>query len=102
MGRGEAPKTAEEWRQKFAVLDEFNRNGMVAMIHIPLGGGVKAPACTSTVSEQFRDQIAGQYSEGGGKTLFWRTAYNWKLDTAAGRASTARWAMVLKSSLAPA
>lgn len=66
-GVGEAPKTAEEWRQKYAVLDEFNRNGMVAMIHIPSGGKVRVPACTSTVSEQFSDKIAGQYLEGGGK-----------------------------------
>lgn len=66
-GIGDAPKTAEEWRQKYAVLDEFNRNGMVAMIHIPPGGKVKVPACTSTVSEQFSKDIAGQYLEGGGK-----------------------------------
>lgn len=66
-GVGEAPKTAEEWRQKYAVLDEFNRNGMVAMIHVPPGGKVRVPACTSTVSEQFSDKIAGQYLEGGGK-----------------------------------
>ncbi|MDE1999986.1 MAG: hypothetical protein KGI52_13800 [Burkholderiales bacterium] len=66
-GVGDAPKTAEEWRQKYAVLDEFNRNGMVAIIHIPPGGKVKVPACTSKVSEQFSDKIAGQYLEGGGK-----------------------------------
>jgi len=66
-GIGDAPKTAEEWRQKYAVLDEFNRNGMVAMIHLPPGGKVKVPACTSTVSEQFGKDIPGQYLEGGGK-----------------------------------
>lgn len=66
-GVGDAPKTAEEWRQKYAVLDEFNRNGMVAVMHIPPGGKVKVPACTSTVSEQFSKDIAGQYLEGGGK-----------------------------------
>ncbi|MBA4215538.1 MAG: hypothetical protein C0449_20925 [Polaromonas sp.] len=66
-GMGEAPKTAQEWRQKSAVLDEFNRNGMLAVIRVPPGGKVKVPACTSTVSEQFGDKIAGQYLEGGGK-----------------------------------
>ena len=49
------------------MLDEFNRNGMVAVVRIPPGGKVKVPACTSTVSEQFGDKIAGQYLEGGGK-----------------------------------
>ncbi len=66
-GVGEAPKTAEEWRQKSAVLDEWNRNGMVAIMRIPPGGKVKVPACTSTISEQYGKKIAGQYLEGGGK-----------------------------------
>jgi len=66
-GVGEAPRTAEEWRQKYAVLDEFNRNGMVAIMRIPAGGKVKVPACTSTVSEQFGKDIAGQFLAGGGK-----------------------------------
>jgi hypothetical protein len=66
-GLGEAPKTAQEWRQKYAVLDEWNRNGMVSIIRIPPGSKVKVPACTSAVSEQFSDKIAGQYLEGGGK-----------------------------------
>ena len=66
-GLGEAPKSAQEWRQKYAVLDEWNRNGMVSIIRIPPGSKVKVPACTSTVSEQFSDKIAGQYLEGGGK-----------------------------------
>ena len=66
-GVGEAPRTAEEWRQKYAVLDEFNRNGMVVILRIPAGGKVKVPACTSTVSEQFGKDIAGQFLAGGGK-----------------------------------
>jgi hypothetical protein len=66
-GIGDAPKTAQEWRQKSAVLDEWNRNGMVAIMRIPPGGKVKVPACTSTISEQFGKDIAGQYLEGGGK-----------------------------------
>ena len=66
-GIGEAPKTAEQWRQQYAVLDEWNRNGMVAIIRIPPGGKVRVPACTSTVSEQFGKKIGAQYLEGGGK-----------------------------------
>lgn len=64
-GRGTPPKTAEEWRQKYAVLDEFNRNGWLSVVHLP--SGVKIPACTSTVSEQFGKGITGQFLEGGGK-----------------------------------
>ena len=66
-GLGEPPKEAEKWRQEYAVLDEFNRNGMVAILRIPPGGKVRIPACTSTVSEQFGKKLAGQYLEGGGK-----------------------------------
>lgn len=64
-GMGEPPKTAKEWREKSAVLDEWNRNGMVAIMRIPKGA--KVPACTSTVSEQFSKEIPGQFLEGGGK-----------------------------------
>jgi hypothetical protein len=64
-GIGRPPRTAKEWREYYAVLDEWNRNGWISMVHIP--AGVKVPACTSTVSEQFSKKIAGQYLEGGGK-----------------------------------
>jgi hypothetical protein len=64
-GRGAPPKSAEAWRGPFAVLDEFNRNGWLSVIHIP--PGTKLPACTSTVSEQYGKKIAGQFLEGGGK-----------------------------------
>lgn len=63
-GRGAPPKTAQEWRQKYAVLDEWNRNGWVSVMHIP--ADVKIPACTSTVSEQYSKNISGQFLEGGG------------------------------------
>ena len=64
-GRGSPPKTAEEWREKYAVIDEWNRNGWLSMVHIP--PGVKIPACTSIVSEQFSKKIGGQFLEGGGQ-----------------------------------
>jgi hypothetical protein len=63
-GRGAPPKTAQEWRQKYAVLDEWNRNGWLSIMHIP--ADIKLPASTSTVSEQYSKQIAGQFLEGGG------------------------------------
>ena len=64
-GRVKTPTTAEEWRQLSAVLDEFNRNGWLALVHIP--ATVKIPAATSTVAEQFSKKIPGQYLAGGGK-----------------------------------
>jgi len=53
------PKAAEELRYKYAVPDELNRYGMVAIMHIISGAKVNVPACTRTVSEQFGDKIAG-------------------------------------------
>jgi len=67
-GRGAPPQTAEEWRQKYAVIDEWNRNGWLSLVHIP--PGVKIPACTSTVSEQFSKSITGQFLKGGGQQAF--------------------------------
>jgi hypothetical protein len=61
-GMGPPPKTAKEWRETCAVLDEWNRNGWLSIVHIP--PGVKIPACTSTVSEQFGKQL-DQYLPGG-------------------------------------
>lgn len=64
-GRGPVPTSAEQWRGPSAVLDEFNRNGWVALLHIPPGAAL--PACTSTVAEQYSKKIPGQFLEGGGK-----------------------------------
>jgi len=64
-GRGQPPASAEKWRGPCAVLDEWNRNGWLAKIHIP--PNVRIPACTSTVAEQFGKDIAGQFLEGGGR-----------------------------------
>lgn len=64
-GRGNPPKAAKEWRESYAVLDEFNLNGWLSVIKIP--PDIKLPACTSTVSEQYSKKAAGQFLEGGGK-----------------------------------
>lgn len=62
-GIGAPPPTAELWRHPAAVLDEWNRNGVLCIMHIP--DSVKVPACVSTISEQFSKTISGQYLEGG-------------------------------------
>jgi hypothetical protein len=82
-GRGAPPKTAQEWRQKYAVLDEWNRNGWLSSMHIP--ADVKLPACTSTVSEQYSKGISGQFLEGGGKqaAIDPRSIMMMEVDTAA-------------------
>jgi hypothetical protein len=64
-GIGRPPDSAEKWRGPWAVLDEFNRNGMLSIVHIP--EHVKVPGCVSTVSEQFSKAITGQYLEGGAR-----------------------------------
>lgn len=64
-GIGRPPISAREWRDPYGVLDEFNRNGRLCIVHIPTN--VQVPACVSTVSEQFSQQIAGQYLEGGAR-----------------------------------
>jgi hypothetical protein len=72
-GRGAPPKTAKEWRGPCAVLDEWNRNGWLSMIHIPKGANIHA--CTSTVSEQFSKAIPGQFLEGGARQAFVEAFY---------------------------
>jgi hypothetical protein len=64
-GIGSPPKTGEQWRGPAAVLDEWNGNGHLCVIHIP--DNVEVPSCVSTVSEQFSKAITGQYLEGGAR-----------------------------------
>lgn len=64
-GIGAPASTAKKWRDPCAVLDEWNRNGWLSILHVP--PHVKIPACTSVVSEQFSKSIAGQYLEGGAR-----------------------------------
>lgn len=62
-GLGPPPKTAKEWREKCAVLDEFNRDGYVVVATVPAGGEIKA--AVGTVSEQSGKKIPGQHLAGG-------------------------------------
>jgi hypothetical protein len=64
-GIGPPPSSGNTWRDLAAVLDEWNRNGWLCIMHIP--AHVQVPACISTVSEQFGKAIAGQYLEGGAR-----------------------------------
>jgi hypothetical protein len=64
-GVGKPPASAEKWRDPAAVLDEWNGNERLCLLHIP--ANVKLPACVSTVSEQFSKTITGQYLEGGAR-----------------------------------
>ena len=62
-GLGSAPKTAKEWREKAAVLDEFNRDGFFVTSRVEGKGGPKA--AVGTVSEQTGTKLPGQYLPGG-------------------------------------
>lgn len=64
-GIGKPPTSGVQWRGPSAVLDEWNGNGSICLLHIP--PHVKIPACVSTVSEQFSKAIPGQYLEGGAR-----------------------------------
>lgn len=64
-GVGKVPGSADAWRGPCAVLDEWNGNGWLSMLHIPKN--VQLPACTSIVAEQFGQKIAGQFLPGGSK-----------------------------------
>lgn len=63
-GLGSPPKTAKDWREKAAVLDEWNRDGYLLVAKVTDGNAVKA--CVGKISEQMGDKIPGQYLGGGG------------------------------------
>ncbi len=62
-GLGSAPKTAKEWREKAAVLDEFNRDGY--LVRGKIGNSAPTRAVVGTVAEQLGKKIPGQYLPGG-------------------------------------
>jgi len=71
-GIGSPPKNAEEWRVRSAVLDEWNGNGFLAVVHLPSDFGTRMPtakAWAGQIAEQFGDKIPAQYLEGGGRQL---------------------------------
>ncbi|MDQ0073475.1 hypothetical protein J2W34_005283 [Variovorax boronicumulans] len=62
-GLGSPPKTAKEWREKAAVLDEWNRDGYLVVGTVPADSNIKA--AVGTISEQSGKNIPGQYLPGG-------------------------------------
>lgn len=62
-GIGAPPGTAKEWREKAAVLDEWNRDGYMVVATVPAGSDIKA--AVGTISEQSGKKIPGQYLPGG-------------------------------------
>jgi len=63
-GVGAPPKNAKEWREKAAVLDEWNRDGFMVVGTVMPKRNVKA--AVGTISEQSGKKIPGQYLPGGG------------------------------------
>ena len=74
----EVPKTAKEWREKFAVLDSFNGNGKMVEITIDKGS-IKGLA--GTVAEQSLG-CGRQYLPGGGEQVILESTITRKIDTA--------------------
>ncbi|WP_407221040.1 hypothetical protein [Enterobacter sp. CPE_E1214] len=71
-GYGNIPESAEDWRKKAAVLDEWNANGFIVIAHLPQDLTSKMPdvkAWHGTIAEQFGVKLANQYLEGGGEQL---------------------------------
>ncbi|MFM0492308.1 hypothetical protein PQQ50_35490, partial [Paraburkholderia graminis] len=71
-GLGSAPKDAEEWRVRAAVLDEWNGNGCLVVAHFPADLAKRMPeakAWAGQIAEQFGIERPAQYLEGGGKQL---------------------------------
>jgi hypothetical protein len=71
-GLGEPPKNAEEWRQRAAVLDEWNGNGFIAVVHLPSDLARRMPEAkgwAGKIAEQYGTKVPTQYLEGGGEQL---------------------------------
>lgn len=70
-GVGEVPKSAEEWRTRSAVLDEWNGNGFLAIVHLPadLPAHMDLKAWSGQIAEQYGEKVPTQYLEGGGQQL---------------------------------
>lgn len=71
-GIGEPPRNAEDWRQRAAVLDEWNGNGFIAVLRFPADLAQRMPAVKGwegTIAEQYGTRVPSQYLEGGGQQL---------------------------------
>lgn len=71
-GYQKVPGNAEEWRQLSAVLDEWNGNGFLVVLHLPEDLAVRMPetnAWHGKIAEQFGNQVPEQYLQGGGEQV---------------------------------
>ncbi|WP_144141307.1 hypothetical protein [Paraburkholderia sp. BCC1884] len=71
-GLSNAPKDAEEWRIRSAVLDEWNGNGFLAVVHLPSNFATQMPSAkgwSGQIAEQFGNDIPAQFLEGGGQQI---------------------------------
>lgn len=71
-GIGDPPTSAEQWRVRSAVLDEWNGNGFLAVLQFPSDLSARMPGIkgwTGKIAEQYGTKVPSQYLEGGGEQL---------------------------------
>jgi len=71
-GYQKVPGNAEEWRQLSAVLDEWNGNGFLVVLHLPEDLAMRMPGTNAwhgKIAEQFGSEIPAQYLQGGGEQV---------------------------------
>lgn len=71
-GYQKTPGSAEEWRELSAVLDEWNGNGFLVVLHLPEDFGTRMPGASAwhgKIAEQFGKDIPDQYLKGGGEQV---------------------------------
>ncbi|PKE28525.1 hypothetical protein CWS43_21065 [Rahnella sp. AA] len=71
-GYQDIPGNAKEWRDLSAVLDEWNGNGFLVVLHLPEDLAARMPGTNAwhgTIAEQFGNKIDTQYLEGGGEQV---------------------------------
>ena len=71
-GYQKVPGNAKEWRQLSAVLDEWNGNGFLVVLHLPEDLAMRMPGTNAwhgKIAEQFGGDIPTQYLQGGGEQV---------------------------------
>ncbi|MEA4717662.1 hypothetical protein VBQ97_27350, partial [Klebsiella pneumoniae] len=71
-GYQKVPGSAEEWRQLSAVLDEWNGNGFLVVLHLPEDLATRMPGTNAwhgKIAEQFGQKRPDQYLQGGGEQV---------------------------------
>jgi len=66
------PGNAEEWRKLSAVLDEWNGNGFLVVLHLPADLATRMPGTNAwhgKIAEQFGEKRPNQYLQGGGEQV---------------------------------